>query len=76
LFVRFNKLEKYSGGESALVLKIPHPTLNKCLINRKGIVKYGEQHLHISRKRKRNGLNVDVEEMNRCGNRSKRLKNY
>jgi len=55
-------LDKCSQREAALPLKIPQPTLNKILKNRKEIVEHEEQNLPLSRKRKRNGQNVDVEE--------------
>ncbi|XP_025418302.1 major centromere autoantigen B-like [Sipha flava] len=62
ILVRFDKLDKCSQREAALALKIPQPTLNKILKNRKEIVEHEEQNLPLSRKRKRNGQNVDVEE--------------
>jgi len=60
ILVRFDKLDKCSQREAALALKIPQPTLNKILKNRKEIVELEEQNLPHSRKR--NGQNVDVEE--------------
>ncbi|XP_025418559.1 tigger transposable element-derived protein 4-like [Sipha flava] len=62
ILVRFDKLDKCSQREATLALKIPQPTLNKILKNRKEIVEHEEQNLPLSRKRKRNGQNVDVEE--------------
>jgi len=62
LLVRHNKLDKCSQREVALALKIPQPTLKKILKNRKEIFVHEEQHLPLSRKRKRNEQNADVEE--------------
>lgn len=62
ILVCFDKLDKCSQREAALALKIPQPTLNKILKNRKEIIEHEEQNLPLSRKRKRNGQNVDVEE--------------
>lgn len=55
LLVRFDQVEKCSLRDVALALKIPQPTLNKMLKNRKEIIEYGEQNLPLFRKRKRNG---------------------
>jgi len=62
LLVRYDMLDKCSQREAALALKIPQPTLNKILKNRKEIVVHEEQNLPFSRKLKRSEQNADVEE--------------
>jgi plasmid maintenance system antidote protein VapI len=41
-------LDKFSQREAALALKIPQPTLNKILNNRKEIIVHEEQNLPLS----------------------------